>query len=144
VIQPLAIADQSNTNLSRSISFSTLDRDGNEIPIQTTLDHLIELMIPRDPNIIIPSMSLQNVTSMNSTNHHLLFNLHYVNLTQSNKNLTISLHFEMHPLNISLAYLLIYKFDSSPQLNSSIKQIDGWSLFCPLSKFITLIEFFFQ
>ncbi|CAF1549867.1 unnamed protein product, partial [Adineta steineri] len=37
----------------------------------------------------------------------------------------------MHPLQITLAYLLIYKFDSKPQLNSSINRIDGWSLFCP-------------
>ncbi|CAF1681875.1 unnamed protein product, partial [Adineta ricciae] len=40
-------------------------------------------------------------------------------------------HFEIHPLNTSLAYLFIYKFDQSPQLNSSINLIDGWALFCP-------------
>ena len=53
----------------------------------------IEFIIPRDPNLIIPSMILQNVTSINSS-HNLLFNLHYINITQSN-NLSISVHFEM-------------------------------------------------
>jgi hypothetical protein len=42
-----------------------------------------------------------------------------------------------------LAYLFIYKFDSSPQLNSSINLIDGWSLFCPSSQlFILKIQIF--
>jgi hypothetical protein len=130
----LAIADQSrsqsNTNLSRSVTFSILNSSGNEIPFQTNLSDPIELIISRDPNLVLPSMSLQNVTL---TTDHLLFNLHYVNLSQSNNNLAFSLHFEMHPLSTTLAYLLIYKFDSSPQLNSSINQIDGWTLFCPLN-----------
>ncbi|CAF2863540.1 unnamed protein product [Rotaria sp. Silwood2] len=62
-----------------------------------------------------------------------LFNHHFIDITQSqwNNNRTVALTFEMHPLNISLAYLLIYRFDNSPQLNSSINQIDGWTLFCP-------------
>ena len=45
---------QSNTNLSRSISLSILDQNGNEISIQTNLSHPIEIIIPRDPNLIIP------------------------------------------------------------------------------------------
>jgi hypothetical protein len=135
MMQPLASADQSqsNTNLSTSISLSLLDRNGNEISIPTTLDHPYEFIIPRDPNVIISTMTLQNVTSMNTTAHHLLFNLHYINIVQSS-NLTVSVHIEMEPLNTSLAYLMIYKFDSSPQLNSSTNLTDGWSLFCPSSE----------
>ncbi|CAF0859705.1 unnamed protein product [Rotaria sordida] len=119
---------QSNTNLSTSISLSILDRNGNQVSIQTSENNLIQLIIPRDPNMIIPSMNLQNVTSINSTIHNLLFNFHYINITSS---LSISIHIEMHPLNSSLAYLFIYKFDQIPQLNSSINSIDGWTLFCP-------------
>jgi len=78
-------------------------------------------------------MFLQNVISSNSTPHNQLFNLHYIDITNT---LPVSVHFEIHPLNTSLAYLFIYKFDNSPQLNSSINQIDGWTLFCPLSKSI--------
>ena len=139
MVQPLASfgnsPSQSNTNLSRSISLSLFDQYENEIPIQTNLNHSIELIIPRDPNLVIPSMTLQNVTSTNFTLHNQLFNLHFVNITNP---LPISVHFEMHPLNINLGYLFIYKFDSSPQLNSSISLIDGWSILCPSSQFFFL------
>jgi hypothetical protein len=137
-MQPLASADQtrsqSNTNLSTTVSLSIHDQYGNDIPIQTNLQQSIAFIIPRDINLVVPSMFLQNVLLINITSpHQQLFNLYYVNITQSN-NLSISIHFEMHPLDITLAYLLIYKFDSSPQLNSSINQTDGWSLFCSSSK----------
>jgi hypothetical protein len=136
MVQALAVygdsSSQSNTNLSRSISLSLFDLNGDEISIQANSNHPIQLNIPRDPNLVIPSMSLQNVISFNSTPHHQLFNLHFINVTS---NLPISVHFEMQPLNISLGYLFIYKFDSSPLLNSSINQTDGWTLFCPSSEF---------
>jgi hypothetical protein len=144
MMQPLASADKtqsrSNTNLSTTVSLTILDGNGNEVPLQTDADHPIELIIPRDSNLVVPSMSLQNVTSVNVTPHYLLFNLHFIKLPQSqwNNNRTVSLTFEMRSLNISLAYLLIYRFDNSPQLNSSINQIDGWSLLCPLSEFLLL------
>ncbi len=135
-MQPLASAGQSQsvtiTNLSRSISFSILDQNGRELSIQTTRNQSIELIIPRDPNLVIPAMNLQNVTSLNSTPHSQLFNLQFVNITNP---LAISVHFEILPLNANLGYLFIYKFDNSPILNSSMNQIDGWTLFCPLSEF---------
>jgi hypothetical protein len=134
-MQPLASFGnstvQSNTNLSRSILLSVLDQNGNEVSIKTNATHPIEIIIPRDPNLIIPEMILQNVTSMNVTPHNQLFHLQYLNITTS---LPISVHFEIEPLNASLAYLFIYKFDQLPQLNSSINQIDGWTLLCPSSK----------
>jgi hypothetical protein len=136
MVQPLASfgnsRSQSNTNLSRSISLSLFDQNGNEIPIQTNVNHPIEFNIPRDPNLVIPSMTLQNVSSLNATPHQQLFNLCFVNITNP---LPVSVHFEIHPLNTNLGYLFIYKFDSSPILNSSINQIDGWTLLCPSSKF---------
>jgi hypothetical protein len=129
MMKPLASfgssTSQPNTNLSTSISLSILDQYGNEVPIQTNLSQPIEIIIPRDPNLIIPSMYLQNVTSIP---HNQIFNLHYVDITST---LTVSIHFEIHPLNTNLSYLFIYKFDQSPRLNSSINQIDGWTLLCP-------------
>ncbi|CAF1602837.1 unnamed protein product, partial [Adineta ricciae] len=131
-VQPLASADQSNsqsyTNLSRSVSLTFVNQTGHEISIETTFDDPIELIIPRDPNLIIPPMSLQDVLSSNSTPHNQLFYLQYLDITSS---LALSLHFEVHPLNHTVGYLFIYKFDRIPQLNSSINDIDGWSLFCP-------------
>ncbi|CAF4543691.1 unnamed protein product [Rotaria socialis] len=134
IMQPLAVAgasrSQAKTNLSTSISLSLFDLNSNEISIRTSANHSIELLIPRDPNSLIPPMTLQNVTSMSSVQP---FNLHVVNMTQflTNTNLSVSLHFEIRPLNVSLGYLFIYKFDNSPELNSAINQMDGWSLLCP-------------
>jgi len=115
-VEPLAsFGNSANTNVSRSISFSLFDSNGNEI----SLDYPIEIFIPRDPNRILPPMILQNVTSRQQ-----LFNFHYVNITTI---LSISIHIEIEPLNSSVGYLLIYKFDKIPQLN----EIDGWTIFCP-------------
>ena len=122
---------ESNTNLSRSISLSILDQYNNEISIQTNENQSIEIIIPRDPNLIIPSMILQNVTSMNTKPHNQTFNLQYVIIPSG---LRVSIHFEIHPLNTNVAYLFIYEFDQSPRLNSSVNQIDGWTLLCPSSK----------
>ena len=138
MIQPLASASnsgsQANTNLSTTVSLSLIDQNGNDVPVSANADHPFDLIIPRDVNAVVPPMVLQNVTSTNIALHNQLFNLHFVNITQ-NSNLTVSLHFEMRPLNTNLGYLLIYRFDGSPQLNSSINQIDGWSLICPSSEF---------
>jgi len=130
MIKPLASygnsSSQPNTNLSTSISLSIVDQNGNTVSPNTTLNNPIEIIIPRDPNLIIPPMILQNVTSLNSTGSNQLFNYHYINITTT---ISISVHIELHPLNLSLAYLFIYKFDSLPQLN----EYDGWTLFCPFN-----------
>ena len=130
MMQPLASfgnasKSSTNTNLSTSLSLSILDENENELHLQTNLSNPIEILIPRDPNFVLLPMVLQNITSVP---HNQLFNFHYVNITTTQ---TISVHLQIHPLNISLAYLFIYKFDQIPQLNSSINQIDGWTLLCP-------------
>ncbi|CAF4158129.1 unnamed protein product, partial [Adineta steineri] len=130
-VDPLAsFGNFQNTNLSKSISLSIIDQNGNEVSFEVSQNNSIQLIIPRDPNVLIPSMYLQNVTSINSTINNLLFNYHYINITSS---LPISIHFEIHSSNRSLAYLFIYKFDQTPQLNSSINLIDGWTLFWPFN-----------
>lgn len=128
----------SNTNTSRSVSLSILDSNSRQIAMNTDGNQTIEFRIPRDPSLFISSMTRENVTSIviNQTSlllpHQLLFYLHYVNLTtSSSSSLPVSLHLRMRPLNASLAYLFIHKFDQSPQLNSSIQLIDGWTLLCP-------------
>ena len=122
-MQPLASSDKdyrspSLTNLSRAFSLSIFDEYETELEIQTDR---IEFFIPRDPNLIIPSMFLQNVTCKDETNRS--FNYHMVNLTQSYRNLTFSMHFELHPLNVNLSYLVIYHFVDHEKFN--------WTLFCP-------------
>ncbi|CAF1262786.1 unnamed protein product, partial [Adineta ricciae] len=112
------------TNLSTLISLSVIDLNNNEIHLSTKMNDSIEYLIPRDVNAQFSSIILQNVTAMSNFNR--TFNLHYVNLTRMN-NLSISLHIEMYPIDIQLAYMFIYKFDDIPQLN----RFDGRSLFCP-------------
>lgn len=127
-MQPLPSAGDShsqvNTNLSTTISFSVLDEHGNDIPIQTIDNQLIELIIPRDPNLILPLMIVQNMTKLDKYNQSFYF---YSNNFTRKNNLTISFHFQMHPFNFNLSYLFIFNFDRAPVLN----QLDGWNLFCP-------------
>ena len=130
-MQPLASFDKSAqflTNLSRSVSLTVVDETGEEMTVKTDTDHLIEIIIPRDPRFVLPPMTLFNVTSSttNST-HHQVFYYHYVNITSS---LAISIHVEIHPLDVNISYLLIYKFDGIPQVNSSMKNVDGWTMLC--------------
>ena len=136
-MQPLASAGRSpstsNTNLSTTISLSILDHTGKEIALPTTLAHPYRFVIPRDPAMTVPPTVEQNVTSLNNTAHRLLFNVHYVDITQSS-NLTVSIHIEVKTRNRSLGYVFIYRFDQSPRLNSTVQQIDGFSLFCPASE----------
>jgi hypothetical protein len=116
----------SNTNFSRSLSFSIVNLDGNEISVETNSS--IELIIPRDPNLILPKMILQNVTNSNQSFYYKFIDL---NKLQPNQNLTISIHFQIKPLNLNIAYLFVYQFDKPIQLD----RLDGKDLFCPRSKF---------
>jgi hypothetical protein len=65
-------------------------------------------------------MYLQNVT-----NKSLLFNFHIINLQ-----INYSIHLEIRSLNSKMSYLLIYQFDSPPELSNVMKNIDGWDLLC--------------
>ena len=101
-MQPLASAGKSRslaqTNLSTSLALSLLRADGKELSVHSDLDHPIELLIPRDPNVVIPPMTLQNVTSLGASPHQLIFNLHFINITTT---LPVSVHLEMRPLDAS-------------------------------------------
>ena len=133
MMQPLAsmgnASTKANNNLSTSISLSLIDENGNDIPIHAGMDQPIELLIPRDPNILIPPFESQNVSSL--ATHNQTFNFHFVNLSRNNNDLTVSVRFQMRPLNQTRAYWLIYRFDGIPIINASTRLIDGWSLFCP-------------
>ena len=106
-MEPLAVYGrsliESNTNLSRSLSISILDENGNEIPFETTYSNPIEFFIPRDPNLQIPPMILTNKT------------FHSLNLTTD---LPISIHFE---IKANFSYRFIYKFDKQSIYANSIQ-----------------------
>jgi hypothetical protein len=94
-------------NNLKSISISIIDKNENEISIETSIDHPIEIIIHRDSNLIIPEMVLQDVISMNSIPHNQMFHLHYVNITNTR---SISIHIQIQPLITNLSYLFIYKY----------------------------------
>jgi hypothetical protein len=118
------------------VSLTLVNADGNELPVSS--DNRFHLWIPRDPNAQMPPMSLQRVVHnrSNTTDHQLQFNYHYFSL-QSRSRTNVSMHIEVQPMNTtmvsSVGYLLIYRFDVAPRLNSSMREIDGWSLLCPSS-----------
>ena len=117
----------SNTNLSRSLSIFILDQMQNEISIKTNLQSPVELIIPRDPNLILPEMHLQNVTDHNHSFHYQLIDLRQL---QINRDLTFSVHFQIQPIDRALAYYFVYRLHDTMELN----QLDGSQFFCPSSE----------
>jgi len=105
-MKPLAVYGgsliESNTNLSRSLSISILDENGNEIPFETS-SNPIEFFIPRDSNLRIPPLILTNKT------------FHSLNLTTD---LPISIHFE---IKANFSYRFVYKFDKESIFTNSIE-----------------------
>jgi hypothetical protein len=97
-------------------------------------DHF-RIQIPLDAAGSVSSMSFQNVTGV-AHHHQLIFNHHYFALkSRSQANMSIQIEFRpainSSAANETLAYLLIYRFDTAPQLNTSVSEYDGWTLLCP-------------
>ena len=109
----------SETNRSRAISLTLLDSRGQRIPLKTSKEPAIEMIIPRDSSFDIPSMFLYNVTDLNLTDLR-VFNYHQIQLKEMS-----SIHIEFHPLKINLSYLFVHHFDPS------LRHIDGWKIFSP-------------
>ena len=128
MLEPLASFASSsslNTNLSRSVSLAWLNDEENTIPLLTDVDHPTEIVIPREPSLISPPMSLVNVTGERG------LHFHSIDLNPLLPN--VSIHWEIHPLNISLSYAFIYRFDRASIFDTSQLQIDGWTIFYPSS-----------
>ena len=119
--------------MSRSVSLNLFDTNGTTLSVKN-LSSPIKIIIPRDPNIILPSMTLQNLTGQSvvtSTNNNRQFSLYYVNVTSPTTSLTLSATFEVKSTDAMLGYLLILRFDAIPILNSSMNRTDGYRVFCP-------------
>ncbi|CAF4044663.1 unnamed protein product, partial [Rotaria sp. Silwood2] len=144
VVIPLAIAGyngrtQININMSRSVSLNLLDSNGTTIPLNN-LSTPIEIIIPRDPNLLLPPMKLQNVTeqtTLTKGNNNRQFSIYYINVTSSIESLTLSTTFEFKSDNLSLGYMVIFRFDAVPILNSTMNQTDGYKFFCPTAQILT-------
>ncbi|UJR07022.1 hypothetical protein I4U23_011310 [Adineta vaga] len=66
-------------------------------------------------------MFYPNITKLNEKYRQ--FHYYLYNLTEN-----YSIHFEIYPLSLNISYLLIYQFDTKPNLNSIYQ---NWILFCP-------------
>ncbi|CAF1616393.1 unnamed protein product [Adineta ricciae] len=144
VVTPLAAAGnngrtQASVNVSRSVGLSIFDSQGTSKPIQG-LSKPIELLIPRDTSIVIPQMTFQNATGRTSTstaNNNRQFALFYVNVTGPSATVTLSATFEFKSVHPSVGYVVIYRFDDIPLLNTSVNKTNGHRVFCPADKVYT-------
>ena len=123
------------TDYSRSISLAILNENLHEISVKSDEKNPIEMFIPRDPKLFLSEMMLQNVTSLEE---NYFFHYHLINFNQlmKNKDISLSLHLQLRPRLTNLSYLFVYQFDQI-----SLKNINGWKLFCPSS---LSFSFFFQ
>ncbi|CAF0739918.1 unnamed protein product [Adineta ricciae] len=126
-IQPLApigtSTSHANSNMSTAMSLTLFQSNNVEVPFTTSSDQPIEFFIPRDQNLLIPPLIAQNITSN--------FTFHYIDLNKyvTNSNLTVSLHFEVQPMDLNLSYLFIYRFEQSYPTSVNRR----WSTLCPLN-----------
>jgi hypothetical protein len=135
---PLATAGingrtQAMISMSRSVSL-TIQSSNETVLSLNNLPQPIEIQIPRDTNLLIPPMTLQNVTGLimlTGANNNRQFALYYVNVTSPTESLTLAAIFEFKSANPSLGFLVIYRFDAIPIFNSTINQKDGYKIFCP-------------
>lgn len=121
-------------NMSRTVSLALSDASGITIAVNN-LSSPIVVIIPRDPSLQLPPMTFQNGTQMSmtstTTNNNRQFALYHVNVISTNGNVTVSATFELKPDNLTQSYLLIYRFDGIPTLNSTLNQTDGSKILCP-------------
>lgn len=124
---------ETHTNMSTVMSLSIFNQRGEEVSLEVSDDQPIEFFIPRDPYLILRPMALQNATSKTIKE---AFDYQLIDLDHlvGNTGLTVSVHFEIQPLNPNLAYAFVYRFDPTLQIDDLKTQIDGWSRFCPSSK----------
>lgn len=126
-----------NINMSRSVSLSFIDETGSVIPVNN-LASPIELIIPRDSSLTLPSMTFENVTgqiqSSTTPNNNRQFLLYYINVTAPTTSLTLSATFEYKSDDPTLGFMIIYRFDAIPILNSTMNLTDGYDISCPKGK----------
>lgn len=121
-------SEEIHTNLSKMVEFSLLDRNGTEVQLVASEADPIQLFIPRDEDAIRSALVWENVTAANKTNR--IWDFHAVNITKG-PNVTVAIHFEVHPLTLPTAYWIIYRFEDFPSRSSTVNQTDGEKLFCP-------------
>ena len=108
---------------SSSIGLSFYDFNNKEIPIANSN---IDIVLQRESSISESPFQYVNATMIqNSTNSYFLPNA--FNITSTN----VSIHIELKPLDLSVAYIIVMKLGSLPIINSTNAYYDMFNLFCP-------------
>lgn len=143
IVQPLAPMgnssfDDIHISASKILELSLIDPDGNEVEINALESDPIELFIPRDVDAIQSILKWNNVSASNKTNRTCDF--HQVNITKD-PNVTVAIHFEIHPSNESTGYAMVYRFADFPHLISTFGLNNRQELLCPQGQSIILLVF---
>jgi hypothetical protein len=93
------------------------------------------MFIPRDVNLPIPPFIEQNISTFvppkrGTFKVNRQFFIYLINIKPLNPNITISMHFELKPVDPKISYMIIYKFNTVPAYNSTAVSIDGSEMFC--------------
>lgn len=107
------------------MSLSFYDSNGFQIPINSPKNK-IDLFIPREPRLNNSDFQFVNVTNITvKSGNQFLTNGFYINTINA------SIHIQLKPLDISLAYLIAIKFGNNPYYNATHSNIDSWTILCP-------------
>lgn len=114
---------------SSSIGLTVYDSNSNEIKITQSLSP-IDILIQRDQNTLNYSFEYVNTSSAGILPGTFFLQNNF-NIKMNNA----SIHIELKPLNISIGYLLIFKYGYMPIVNSTNADYSSFKMFCPCKLF---------
>lgn len=117
--------------LSSSIELSFYDEKINEIKISQSLLP-IDIVIQRD----IVALKHYSFSYVNATSLGFLANAYFLQNSFKIKMTNVSLHIELKPLNMGIAYVLVLKLGYMPIVNSTNADFTKFQIFCPCNCFI--------
>ena len=111
---------------SNSVGLALFDENNYELDISGMKSSPISIYIPRDQNL--PEYSFQSV---NATQIQLEHGSFYLPCSFRLKALNSSIHIELKPIDSSLGYVVVLKFDQTPIVNSTYAYYDAFKILCP-------------
>ena len=122
-------SQQMFSSTPNSIELNFNDESNNAIPISDSSQPIvIQLARSIDSSNSQLQFNKINATKMNFTSgQQLMINTFKISTLNS------SVHIQLSPSNLSLAYLILLKLDDSLNLNASYKSYDYYQIMCPYS-----------
>ena len=125
--------NETKIGLSHSMAITFSNNNGDEIEIAESAK-FIEIWIPRDLNQPTVNPYYVNISKQANNNNDSDSHLFPIGLNVTTLN--SSIHVEISPLNFSIGYLVMLKFNMTPKINSTFKDYDHWNMFCPFGNYI--------